>query len=188
MDDLDLLERVLDKTGTIVAGVTPDQYDRPTPCPDYDVRALVNHITGWVQSFAEGANNATYDGDPTAFEAGDDPAAEFRSAAKRLVDGWRTHDTDRKVSLMGGELPGEMVLNMTIMEYLAHGWDLARATGQPLPYTDDEAAIALERAKATLPPEYQGEGKAFGAIVPVPDDAPAIDRFAGFMGRDPSAS
>jgi uncharacterized protein (TIGR03086 family) len=188
MADIDVLESVLDKTAGVLAGVKKDQYTQSTPCPDYDVRALVNHITGWVQSFAEGANGETYDGDPTTYEAGDDPAAEFRTSAARIVDGWRANGTDRKVGLMGGDLPGEMVLNMTIMEYLAHGWDLARATGQPIPYTDDEAAVALERAKTTLPPEYQGEGKAFGAIVPVPDDAPAIDRFVGFMGRNPKGN
>ena len=75
MDDIELLERVLDKTGTIVTGVTPDQYDQPTPCPDYDVKALVNHITGWVRSFAAGANGGTYEGDPNAYVAGDVRAA-----------------------------------------------------------------------------------------------------------------
>ena len=82
-------------------------------------------------------------------------------------------------------MPGNMVFNMTVMEYLAHGWDLATATSQPVPYSEGEAEDALERAQATLPPEYQGEGQAFGAVVPVDDDAPAIDRFVGFMGRQP---
>jgi uncharacterized protein (TIGR03086 family) len=188
MDDIELLERVLDKTGTIVAAVTPDQYDDPTPCPDYDVKALVNHITGWVQSFAEGANNRTYEGDPSAYVAGDDPGAEFRAAAAKLVDGWRTHGTDREVGLMGGGMPGKMVLDMTIMEYLTHGWDLATATRQPIPFTEEEAEDALQRAQGTLPPQYRGEGQPFGDIVEVPDTAPAVDRFIGFLGRDPGAA
>ena len=87
---------------------------------------------------------------------------------------------------MGGELPGQMVLNMTVMEYLTHGWDLATATRQEIPYTDEEAAQALERAQGTLPPEYRGAGKPFGDIVEVPESAPAIDRFIGFLGRDPA--
>jgi uncharacterized protein (TIGR03086 family) len=186
MDDLELLERVLDKTGAIVAGVTPDQYDQPTPCPDYDVRALVNHITGWMRSFAAGANGGTYEGDPSAHVAGDDPGAEFRQAAGQVVEGWRANGVDREVGLMGGQLPGQMVLNMTIMEYLTHGWDLATATRQPMPYTDEEAAAALERAQGTLPEHYRGEGQAFGDIVAVPDSAPALDRFIGFLGRDPA--
>ena len=85
----------------------------------------------------------------------------------------------------GAKMPGSMVFNMTVMEYLAHGWDLATATGQPIPYTDDEAADVLVRARATLPAEYQGEGMAFGAIVPVGDDATPVERFVAFMGRQP---
>ena len=188
MDDLELLERVLDKTGAVVAGVTPDQYGDPTPCPDYDVRALLDHITGWVQSFAAGANGERFEGDPSAHVAGDDPGAEFRAAAAKVVEGWRTHGVDRNVGIMGGEMPGQMVLNMTVMEYLTHGWDLATATRQPVPYTEDEAEAALERAQATLPPQYRGEGQPFGDIVDVPASAPALDRFVGFLGRDPGAA
>ena len=72
---------------------------------------------------------------------------------------------------------------MTLMEYLTHGWDLATATAQPIPFTDDEAEEVLERARATLPPQFQGDGMPFGAPVPVPDDAPALQRLMGFMGR-----
>lgn len=189
MSDIDLLEAVLDKTATLLDGVTPDQYSDPTPCTDYDVRTLVNHITGWVQVFAEGANGSTFEGDPTAHVAGDDPGAEFRRSAARIVEGWRTHGVDREVALLGGgKMPGQPVLNMTIMEYLTHGWDLATATGQPVPFTEDEAAAALDRAQATLPEQYRGEGQSFGHIVDVPPSAPAVERFIGFMGRDPAAA
>jgi uncharacterized protein (TIGR03086 family) len=186
MDDIDLLSDVLDKTGDLIAGVAPDRLDRSTPCPDYDVRAMVDHLVGWVQVFAAAAGGRTYEGDPSAVHAGDDPAGEFRASAADLVAGWREHGVDRTVTLAGGGgQPGEVVLNMTLMEYLTHGWDLAVGSGQPVPYTDDEAEQVLARAQATLPPQYRGEGMAFGEIVPVPDDAPAVDRLIGFMGRRP---
>jgi uncharacterized protein (TIGR03086 family) len=184
-DDIDLLESVLDKTGGIVAGVKPEDFDAQTPCPDYDVRQLVNHITGWVRMFAASAHGEDFQGDPTAHEAGDDPGAEFRDAAGRVVAGWRKHGLDRKVTMMGGEQPAQMVLNMTLMEYLAHGWDLAVATDQPVPYSDEEAAAVLERARGTLPAQYRGPDKPFGDIVDVPDSASAVDRFVAFMGRRP---
>jgi uncharacterized protein (TIGR03086 family) len=186
MDDIDLLERVLDKTAGLLDGVTPDQYGDTTPCPDYDVRALVNHITGWVQSFAAGADGKEPPGDPTAHVAGEDPGAEFRQSADKLVEAWRKHGVDRNVGIMGGQMPGQMVLNMTIMEYLTHGWDLATATKQPVPYTDEEAAQAHTLAEGSLPPQYRGADQPFGDIVAVPDSAPAVDRFIGFMGRDPA--
>jgi uncharacterized protein (TIGR03083 family) len=51
-DELDLLERILDGTAGLLAGVGDEQWTKPTPCPEYDVRALVSHITGWAQMFA----------------------------------------------------------------------------------------------------------------------------------------
>jgi uncharacterized protein (TIGR03086 family) len=78
-----------------------------------------------------------------------------------------------------------MAFNMTVMEYLTHGWDLATATGQPMPWSEEEAVEVLTRAESTLPAEYRGEGMPFGDIVEVPDTAPAADRVAAFMGRTP---
>ena len=185
MDDIDLLDGIMTKTGDLIAGVAPDRLDRPTPCPDYDVAAMVDHLVGWVRSFEAAANGRTYEGDPTAVRAGDDPAGEFRTAADSLVAGWRDNGLDRTVSIGGGESPGEMAFNMTLMEYLTHGWDLAVGSGQPVPFTDEEAEQVLARAERTLPPQYRGEGMSFGEIVPVAADAPAIDRLVGFMGREP---
>ena len=78
-----------------------------------------------------------------------------------------------------------MVFTMTLMEYLTHGWDLAVATGQRVPFTETEAETTLRRADGMLPSEYRGAGMPFGDVVPVPDDAPAVDRLVGYMGRDP---
>ena len=175
--------RVLTKTGDVIAGVGPDQWHLPTPCPDYDVTALVDHMTGWIQVFDAGSNGRVFEGDASAYHAGPDAAADFRASAAGVVAGWEAHGLDRPVRTSGGEMPGPMVFNMTVMEYLAHGWDLAVATGHAPPYTDEEAADALARAETTLPPEYQGEGMPFGAIVAVDPDAPALSRFVAFLGR-----
>lgn len=187
MTEIELLEAVLDKTATVVGGAGPDQGALPTPCPEYDVAALIDHIVGWVQVFEAGCNGRAYEGDARAYRVGADPAGEFRAAAASLVAGWREHGFDRQVRISTGEMPGEMVFNMTLMEYLTHGWDLAVATGQPVPYTEDEATAVLARAENTLPPQYRGEGMPFGPIVALDADAPAVDRLVGFLGRDPAA-
>ncbi|WP_299540137.1 TIGR03086 family metal-binding protein [uncultured Streptomyces sp.] len=189
MNDIDLLSGILSKTGDLVAGVRDDQLSAPTPCPEYDVETLRNHIVGWLGVFEAGCHGRTYEGDAAAHVCGDDPAGEFRATAAGLLEGWRTYGTDRKVAVTGGsELPAPMVLDMTLMEYLAHGWDLAVATGQPVPFTEEEGAAVLARAEGTLPPRYRGPGQAFGDVVPVAADAPAVDRFVAFMGRDPRAA
>lgn len=188
MDEISLLSSVMDKSGDVIAGVGDDQRDRPTPCPDYDVAALVDHMVAWVRAFAAGARGQTLEGDPSQYRAGDDPAGEFRAAADGLVASWRDEGLDRKVRMAGGggEIDGRMAFDMTLMEYTTHGWDLAVATDQPVPYTEAEAAAVLERAEATLPPQFRGDGMSFGHIVPVPDHAPAVDRLVAFLGRDPA--
>lgn len=185
MTEIDLLESVLDKTAAVVDGVADDQLAAPTPCPDYDVAALRDHIAAWAQVFAAGSSERPFEGDPLAPPTVADPAAAFRSAAAEIVQGWREHGLDREVRAFTGTSPGEMVFNMTLMEYLMHGWDLATATGQVLEYTEPEAEEALRRAEATLLDEYRGA--AFGPRVPIAADAPALDRFVAFLGRDPQA-
>lgn len=188
VDDITLLRGVLTKTAGLVDAVPADTWDRPTPCPDYDVRALLGHIVGWAEVFATAAAGEVPDQDPNAAVAGPDTAARFRAAADRMLEALESLGADRTVQLgPGRELPAAMLVTMTATEYLTHGWDLATGAGLPAPYSGAEAEETLRRAQQTLRPEFRGEGKAFAEIVPVPDDAPAIDRFIGFVGRQPSS-
>jgi uncharacterized protein (TIGR03086 family) len=190
MDDLDLMESIVMKTSAVVSGVRPEQAALATPCATFDVRALVDHIVGYGQVFAAAANGETFTGDPAGYSAADfdEAAVEFRHAAQAMVDGWRSGGLDRTVHITGGEVPAAMALDMTMIEYLTHGWDLATATSQPPPYTDDEAADVLQRAQRWLTPEFRGEDKPFGPVVEVAADAPAIHHMIGFMGRHPAAA
>ncbi|MEU1192775.1 TIGR03086 family metal-binding protein [Streptomyces sp. NPDC005859] len=189
MDKVELLAGVLSKTGDLIEGVDADQLSLPTPCDDYDVETLINHMVGWLLLFEAGCRGRIYDGDVANHRCGTDPAAEFRATAAGLVAGWEENGFDRKLAVTGSnKLPAETVFNMTVMEYLTHGWDLAFATAQSIPFTDQEAAETLTRAEATLPPEYRGENMPFGEIVPISQDASAVDRLVAFLGREPVPS
>ncbi|HEX7276558.1 MAG TPA: maleylpyruvate isomerase family mycothiol-dependent enzyme, partial [Acidimicrobiales bacterium] len=118
MDEIELLRGVLSGTEKLIGGVGDDQWDQPTPCPDYDVGALVDHILGWARVFASGAEGEVFEGDPSDYSRGSDPAAEFRAVGDRMVDGWREHGLDRQVHLAGADSPGLVAFNMTVMEYL----------------------------------------------------------------------
>lgn len=74
------------------------------------------------------------------------------------------------MTMTSSPLPGEFVVNMLLMEYVGHGWDLCRATGRESPYSDHEADAALTAAQAILQPQYRGTGM-FEAEVNVADDA-----------------
>lgn len=186
MDEVTLLRGILTKTADVVAAVPAAAWDRPTPCTEYDVRALLGHMVGWAEAFAAAAAGSVPASDPNAVAGGEDSAARFRAAASAIVDGFAAQGLDRTVQLgPGREIPASMLVTLVATEYLAHGCDLARGAGLPVPYSDDEAAAALARAEQTLKPEFRGEGKPFGEIVPVDPHAPALERFLGFVGRQP---
>jgi len=193
MNGIALLSGVLSKTGDLIEGAEgaegaeAGRRGSPTPCEEYDVGALVDHLVGWLLLFEARCDGRAYEADPARHRCGPDPAGEFRAASAGLVAGWEKYGFDREIALTGESgLPAAMVFDMALMEFTVHGWDLAMATGRPVPFTEREAAEVLARAEATLPPQYRGEGMAFGPIVPVAEDAPAVDRLAGFLGRDPA--
>ena len=106
-------------------------------------------------------------------------------AADGLVLSWGAKGFDRTVRVTGADgQPGEMVFNMTLMEYLTHGWDLATATHQPIPYSEAEAAEVLARAERTLPRSTRATACRSVPSSPSPS-TPAVDRMIGFMGRHP---
>jgi uncharacterized protein (TIGR03086 family) len=180
--DLSLLEGVLEKLEGLLAGVRPDQRALPTPCKEWDVGALEGHLVGWLRYFAAKANREQPDPDPGATRAGADPAAEFHAAAEHLLQGLREQESGA-VALAEGEMPPAMLRVLLTGEYVVHGWDLATATGQPVPFTDVEAEAALAM-RSTLTPENRGT--MFGPEVPVSPDAPALTRLIAFSGRQPS--
>jgi len=186
-----LIEPVLNDLADVVAKVRPEQFTDPTPCTDFDVAALRAHVLGWVTYFGAAFNDpegSTDRPDPKSATAPDDPQAAadvVRSAAARIATAVDNGVAERSVLMIQASMPGESMLRMALWEYLTHGNDLASATGQP--WNPPVAAVenALEFAPNMLTDEYRGPDKDFGVIVPVPDDAPALDRLLGFSGRDP---
>jgi uncharacterized protein (TIGR03086 family) len=187
----DLLSAVLADLAPMMSGITHRQLSNPTPCTELDVAQLRDHVVGWLDTFAAGfadpggqAPRPGLDG----YQASADPAAEVRAAAATLDAAIRGGAAARPLRLGEQAMPGEMALSMILWEYQVHGWDLARATGQPWSPPAAAAEESLAFAPNMLTPDYQGEGKAFAPRVPVAADAPPLDRLLGLSGRDPGWS
>ncbi|GAA2289315.1 TIGR03086 family metal-binding protein [Streptomyces kunmingensis] len=165
--------------------VREDQLGLPTPCPDYAVRELLGHLVGLSAGLraagrkeSEGASPG-----PGRPELGPDWRAALPKALDELVATWRQPAAWQGMTRAGGlDLPGAVAGLVTADELVVHGWDLARATGQK--YTPDEAA--LRAARELLEPDEGGRDGLFGPVVPVPEDAPLLDRVIGLSGRDPA--
>lgn len=170
--------------GDLMRAASGDALSLRTPCPDFDVAALLGHLAVWVQVFDAAVNDGEVDFDPRAHHITSGWSELFDTARVNIVTGLIARGIDREMTMTAMPLAGEFVLNMMLSEYIAHGWDLAKAMGRPQPFSEQEATVALEAVTAILRPEYRGPNM-FDTIVEVPTDAPAIDRFVGFIGRVP---
>jgi len=170
--------------GDLMRAAGGDELSFRTPCPDFDVAALLSHLAVWVQVFDASVNDGEVEFDPRSHHIASGWPELFDTARVNILKGLTTRGIDRAMTMTATPLAGEFVLNMMLCEYIAHGWDLAMAMGRPQPFSEREATVALEAVTAILRPEYRGPNM-FDTMVEVPTDAPAIDRFVGFIGRVP---
>jgi uncharacterized protein (TIGR03086 family) len=170
-------------TGNLVDAVEPGQWVLPTPCPDWTVRDVVNHLVFGHRRFAAALTGGT----PPAPGDGplmNDPGAAYRSSAEAMLAAFRAEGAlERPVTIPAGTLPGSVACELRVVEELVHGWDLARATGRPLEFRADliEESIAFSRRQLGRIP---ADRTPFGPSQPVADDAPALDRLAALLGRE----
>jgi uncharacterized protein (TIGR03086 family) len=186
-DEVGLLSRALDQTAVVIGAIGHDQAEQATPCADWDVRALVRHLVGQdLRNFMISARGETANWQAPPEEVRADWAGEFQERAQALLDVWRAADLNRGVTVPGGgEAPLRSRADHQIAELAVHSWDLVRATGAPVTLDPALAERALAWSRRMLRPQFRGPGKAFGAEVPVPLDAPAYSRLVGWFGRDP---
>ena len=180
--------RAISQTGAIVAAVEPGQLGLPTPCPEYDVRALLSHIVGGLNRVAVAGEGGNALARPArADDVTDDGwLAAYQAASQRARQAWADDaKLDALVEVPWGKIPGRFAIAGYIQEILTHGWDLAKATGQPTERDPELAFFALAGAKRILPPEARGDDIPFGPVVPVPPDAAPYAQLAAWLGRQP---
>ena len=162
--------------------------DTKTPCPDWDLRTLLNHTILWTAYSAERrahGESVAEDLMSKDFTAEPGYAETYQAQIANAVHAWSDPEVwagDR--SVMGSAMPAADIAAMLIMEMVLHGWDVAKAVGQDYHCNGELAQAVLQtvQAQGDMFRRYQG----FAAIVPVPDDAPAFDRALGLAGRNPS--
>ncbi len=183
-----LLNRALDQADNVLAQIQKGQEALPTPCAEWDVRALIRHITRTdLPNFTAGARGEAPQWGVQPEELGADWLQDFRDGAQELKRTWAAADLDQQVPSMGGrEAPLRSRADQQIAELAMHSWDLLKATGLTLELDPALAEHGLDWSRGMLRPEFRGPDKAFGVEVPVPAEAPSYDRLAGWFGRDPA--
>ncbi|HET7312493.1 MAG TPA: TIGR03086 family metal-binding protein [Mycobacteriales bacterium] len=185
MNDLrERFERAQRHFGELVHDVKPDQWSDPTPCTQWDVRALVNHLVyeaRWLPSIMAGKTIAEV-GD--AFEGdllGDNPESAYDAALREASASVAEVDLDRIVHLSFGDLPASEYLTQVTSDFVVHGWDLARGIGAN--DTMDPDLVAFVQAAAEPQADMLVASGLFGTPVDVPADADPQTKLLALFGR-----
>ncbi|SCG60089.1 TIGR03086 family metal-binding protein [Micromonospora humi] len=170
-------------TAAVVRGVADDQLDRPTPCPEYPVRDLLNHLFEVAVNFQAMARREEVDWSGGVDHLTDGWRDRFATETQRLVEAWSDPDALEGDS-PGMGLPQETVGLMALIDLTVHGWDLARATGQAL-VVEPSVVAAGHEFMDRMGDTGQRMG-AFGAPVATDADPTSLDALLGRTGRDPA--
>jgi uncharacterized protein (TIGR03086 family) len=176
------LGRAFDAVAGLISNIRADLWSAPTPCTDWTVRQMVNHLIGMNRVFATLLAGQPPPPRPSADHVEDDPAGAYRDSAAALQAAFgRPGVLERTYHGPLGTATGAERLQIRLYDLLAHGWDLAQATEQPAGLPDDLAEQSLAFARTQL--TGQARPGRFGPAQIVAEQAPAIERLVAFLGR-----
>jgi uncharacterized protein (TIGR03086 family) len=175
----------------VVAEIAPSDLSLPTPCAQWDLRALLAHMTAQHRGFAAAALGGG--GDLAAWQpvASDDPVAAYADAASAVIAAFATPGVlDRAFVLpeipRSPSFPGRVAVGFHLVDYVVHGWDVARTLGLPYAPPDEVVAATVPIARAVP----DGDGRlaneaAFAPGRPLAPGVSTLDEILLRLGRDP---
>jgi uncharacterized protein (TIGR03086 family) len=177
MDPLTQFAELGPVLGGVIANLRPEHLDQPTPCADFTVRGILEHMIGGATAFA-----AAYRGDEPAEPDLRDPVRGVQHALSELGAAIASPGAlDRTIQAPFGEVDGASFARFVVLDGLVHGWDMATATGQP--YEPPDALVAAADAFARQALDPLRDGQTFAAAVTPGPDANPIERLAAYTGR-----
>jgi uncharacterized protein (TIGR03086 family) len=177
---------------TVTAGAGQADLARPTPCRDWNLGELLTHMTIQHDGFAaaaegNGADLSLWQARPPAA----DPVADYAAAADRVLRAFAADGVvTRKFALPelnpSVAYPGGLAIGFHFIDYVTHGWDVARTLGADFEIEPDLLGVALAMAEAIPDDQTRLQpGAAFAPRVGVPQEASQLDRIMALLGRRP---
>ena len=170
--DLALLTVALDQAADLLGRVGDDELSAPTPCTDWKVGDLVDHLVNAPSHFTTMMRGEEPDWGAAPPHVASDRETRFRAAGDELVEAWRA----------GGDGDQPSPLEWQLAELAVHTWDLATAVDEP---TGNLEPAVAERGLAFMQQGLTADnrGPVFGPEHPAPPDANPYARIAAFAGR-----
>jgi uncharacterized protein (TIGR03086 family) len=179
----------------VVNAVTADDLPRPTPCEGWNLFHLLTHMTVQHYGFAaaargNGADLAIWQPATVADAVTADPVGAYANAAAEVLDAFSADgvlDATFALPEFGPDatVPGSMAIGFHLVDYVVHGWDVARTLGAPFTLPDEVIGAALPVALAVPDGEFrEAEGAPFARAI-TKDAASDLDRVLLHLGRSP---
>lgn len=184
MATLEETRRALLGAQAVIDGIQASDFVKPTPCTEWDVKMLINHMCdalAFLAAPARGEQPQVNMGPPPD-AVGTDASAAFAATTRELLDAWGAPGAETTTfTTMFGEQPGTFYLTLAVADTIVHAWDLSKATGVPYAMDANLAQLTLTAMQGMLSPEMRGG--AFGPEVPCDPSASVQERLIAFSGR-----
>ena len=180
----------------VVSAVNIEDLSKVTPCAGWSLADLLTHMTVQHRGFAaaargHGADPAIWQPATIAEAVAADPVGSYAAAATEVIDAFSGADVlDAAFALpefgSGASFPGSLAIGFHLVDYVVHGWDVARTMGHPFELPADIVAAALPFALAVPDAEFRTADNAlFGPAIQSHDHANDLDRILAYLGRFP---
>jgi uncharacterized protein (TIGR03086 family) len=178
-DELASAEATLQVLQQVVRGIATDDLTKQTPCRQFDVAALTDHLLNSITQIGKAAGAET-----PARDSADSVERQILAAARPALDAWHRRGLGGTVPFGSGEAPARFMAGILSLEFLVHAWDYAVATGHPINAPDSLSEYVTGLAQRVITPDTRGSA-GFDDPVEVPEDATALDRLVALTGRVP---
>jgi uncharacterized protein (TIGR03086 family) len=176
-DELECAEATFAVLQHVLHGIADDDLAKQTPCREFDVASLTDHLMNSITVIGGAAGAQTPERDQT-----DSVERQVVLAARPALDAWKRRGLDGNVAFGSNEAPAKMMAGILCLEFLVHAWDYAAALGREVPAPDSLSDYVMGLARNIITP--QGRTNAgFDDPIEVPDDASALDQLLAFTGR-----
>jgi uncharacterized protein (TIGR03086 family) len=177
MGPFDCAAETLPACLAVLQWLTEDDLSRPTPCTEYTVGDVGQHVVRSMVLLASVAGEQI--DTPVAGPLEENVAA----TAEAALAAWRRHGLAGSVAVGRSVMPAGLAVEIIPLELLVHGWDIAQATGQSIDATPEVAGYLLDRARELITPDKRG--RSFAAQATVRPEATPLQRLIAFTGRPP---
>lgn len=160
--------------------IAADDMSRPTPCSEFDVAQLTEHLLNSIAAIGGMVGAEVPDPDPS-----DSVERQVIAAARPALDAWHRHGLEGTVPFGKAEMPAKSACAVFSIELLVHAWDYVKSVGRDVDAPEPLSEYVLGLARDIIKPEFRG-GAGFDDPVDVPPDASALDQLVAFTGRDPA--